>query len=497
MNKAYRTLWSEARQCFVVAHEKAAARGKPSTTRKALVRAVAAALLVLGAAPALATNLCTGGATTISGTTTPPDNCSLGNNASLTVTGTGKLLAGTNTTGVEVYGVTTTGSIINHGTIAAARTGIRVESNSSIGGGITNTGQITSSDKRGIRVESSILAGSIYNSGTITGGTAGILLESETTLGGGITNSGTIQGGSAGIMIFSSTLMGKIVNHGSILTDSTGDAAALFIRSSSVVGGLVNDGTIDGRPKGILLAFSSTLTGGLTNSGTIAGSEYAIYVDSSSLDSIVITGNDTAKFIGEVYAPATPVTVAGGATYTLDNGNHFQVQIFTNQGTLKIGAGSEATISGDFTLANTGTFSPAVADSGYGRISVSGAVALGGTLAVDAAGLTAANTYNGTVAGVIYGGSSRTGTFATVTDNSLLFDFTPVYKTDGFDLTFGGSSPGGVLAAVNATGNSPARGAAAALDAIIADNPGGPIATLFLPFSTQQQVSDAVSQTLP
>jgi branched-subunit amino acid ABC-type transport system permease component len=48
MNKIYRTVWSDARQAFIVASEAAKARGKPSTTRKAVARAVASALLALG-----------------------------------------------------------------------------------------------------------------------------------------------------------------------------------------------------------------------------------------------------------------------------------------------------------------------------------------------------------------------------------------------------------------------------------------------------------------
>ena len=57
MNKGYRVVWSAARQALVVAHENAAARGKPSSTRKAAGRAILSALLAAGCGQALATDL--------------------------------------------------------------------------------------------------------------------------------------------------------------------------------------------------------------------------------------------------------------------------------------------------------------------------------------------------------------------------------------------------------------------------------------------------------
>jgi hypothetical protein len=51
MNKTHRPIWSESHQTDSVAHEKAAAHGQPSSTRKAvLTHAVTYALLALGAA---------------------------------------------------------------------------------------------------------------------------------------------------------------------------------------------------------------------------------------------------------------------------------------------------------------------------------------------------------------------------------------------------------------------------------------------------------------
>ena len=58
----------------------------------------------------------------------------------------------------------------------------------------------------------------------------------------------------------------------------------------------------------------------------------------------------------------------------------------------------------------------------------------------------------------------------------------------------GGSGGGGVAGIMQGT---PALGAGRALDRIFSDDPGGTIAALFMPLTTEQQVTDAVNQTLP
>lgn len=55
MNRIYRTVWNDARQCMVVAIETTRSRSKTST-RKIIVEAVAWAILALGAGQAMATN---------------------------------------------------------------------------------------------------------------------------------------------------------------------------------------------------------------------------------------------------------------------------------------------------------------------------------------------------------------------------------------------------------------------------------------------------------
>lgn len=91
MNKTYRIIWSETHQAFVVANEKAATRGKPSSTRKAVAQAVVAALLALAAPAALAGTSCPGlgGAITVTGA--DDQTCDLVTGDSLTVNLGGRL----------------------------------------------------------------------------------------------------------------------------------------------------------------------------------------------------------------------------------------------------------------------------------------------------------------------------------------------------------------------------------------------------------------------
>ena len=98
------------------------------------------------------------------------------------------------------------------------------------------------------------------------------------------------------------------------------------------------------------------------------------------------------------------------------------------------------------------------------------------------------------------------GNFASVTDNSALFNFVPAYGRNGMNLTIQTASKTGVEEAVNSVGNQTALGAARAFDQIIENGgtvkvPGTPqmsdVITRLGQQSTQQGVSDLVNQTLP
>ncbi|MGA2127268.1 MAG: hypothetical protein ABSG76_14070, partial [Xanthobacteraceae bacterium] len=155
--------------------------------------------------------------------------------------------------GVKVNGGTFNGSIINTGTIST-----------SAGGGSAN----------GIWVFGAVLTGGINNSGIILApsGAGGILISNVTSsVGGGITNAGTITSTQGqGIQFFTvSTFTGGITNTGTI----TSHSSSIRVRSvSSFSGG--NSGTMVVGKTGILVGSSPTklvsfFAGGITNSGII------------------------------------------------------------------------------------------------------------------------------------------------------------------------------------------------------------------------------------
>ena len=539
MNRMHRVVWSESRKAFIVAGENAQAKGKPSSTRKAVASAVVMALAALASESAMAIAPPTCGALvgsiyTISASQT--SNCYLDSGHSLVVTSNGSIL--NNSTAVRLRSGVITGGITNSGTISGGNSvGIGVYGSSTVSGGITNSGTIIGSSD-GIYLATNSTVNGITNSatGTISGGNTGILIQLGSSVSGGITNSGTVFGGNAGITISRTGSVGGITNSGTI--SGAGYAGIMLGTTSHITGGITNQSrgvisgasgislwshaTVDyinnsgnitgnsvvfgGVGAGIGIFSSSTVSGGITNSGTISGVTHAIYVDgTSTLSGLTITGNNTAKFIGDVYAPATPVTVASGATYTMDNGNLFTVSSFTNAGTLGVAAGGTGTITGNYTQLSTGTFQTyATSTSSYGKLVVNGTASLP----------SAANIYvyvnpNNTLAvgqilvGVIKATSLTSSNFY-VTDNSTKFNFTAALDAsipNQIDLTVKQGLT--AVGSANAADNTPGLGAAIVLDSLqnfCSTSPTSAICSVLTSFgnlSTTQAQSAAITQLLP
>jgi outer membrane autotransporter protein len=119
---------------------------------------------------------------------------------------------------------------------------------------------------------------------------------------------------------------------------------------------------------------------------------------------------------------------------------------------------------------------------------------LGGTLYVDVAGgntLAAGNNLPSVVQA-----SAVNGTFATVSDNSTLFNFTASYSATAVNLQAFAAAR--AVDAVAGGGNPSASGAATVLDRIFSSSPNGAISTAFQGITGgNQAVSNAVSQSLP
>lgn len=165
----------------------------------------------------------------------------------------------------DIGTVTSSGVIVNDGTINIASGGVITTSGAftnngvidSIGGTITNSGPFNN-------------FGDLTSSGTITNGPTGVIQSSgKLTSSGVITSSGAIQVDKTGMLISTGVLTNSlnIVNEGSIMT------SGIFTNSGPVmnIGDITNQG---------LLTNSNTITnsgnifnlcgGSITNSGTIA-----------------------------------------------------------------------------------------------------------------------------------------------------------------------------------------------------------------------------------
>ncbi len=310
------------------------------------------------------------------------------------------------------------GTIINQGAIYGNQTGIQFMAGTTLTGGVSNIGVINGVAGSGIRMVNAQLNGGLVNSGTISGSANGVYVD-PSVINGGITNSGLMQGSSN---------------------------AGFLLQTSVINGGMFNlaGGTINGAQHGVQAINGSVINGGLTTAGLISGGAYAVYVDgASTLSNIVVTGNNTASFGGAVYAPNTPVTVAGGAAYNLNS--NFEVSSFNNQGTLiaPVASAATPTIVGNLTLGSSGTFSPTVASqSDYTHLTVSGNVSLGGVLSVNAATISGSLTAGSTLAGIITG-NSVSGSFGSYNDNSVLYDLAPVYSGTALGLTIANATASG------------------------------------------------------
>ena len=430
--------------------------------------------------------------------------------------------------GIKIQGAGSVDAITNNpgGTISGGSRGIYV-SYGTISGAITNNGLIQGLAGNAIYIYSGSV-GSINNttSGKISG-SSGIVLNMG-TVSGGITNSGTISGVNStgtygeGIELYTnSTVSGGITNSGmisgkqhgiSIIGNSSGALG------STVRGGIANSGTISGGTTGIRVISSSSVSGGITNSGTISGSSYAINVASGGTISggITIAGNNTASFIGQVYAPGTPVTVAAGAAYTMNDGNLFTItgSTFTNNGNLGVAPSGTGTITGDYTQSAAGIFQANVIAQmeGISHYASAGKLLVNGTANLTSNAKIYVNVTNDTnlilnqiITGVITANTLHNSTFV-VTDSSSKFDFLAYLDANNANMidlkviAQGGTS---ILTNVQIAGNHPDEGAARVLDDSTKfenSQKGQDLQTFIqnnLTNGTAQQISDNVKKTLP
>ena len=261
--------------------------------------------------------------------------------------------------------------------------------------------------------------------------------------------------------------------------------------TTSTIQGVISDGTSSG-------SLVKTNTGKLVLSGanTYTGQT------SVAAGTLALTGASTL-------AHSSGVNVASGATLDLSAVSSQSIGTLSGGGTLALGTNTltsstlnlgtdTLTVQGN--LANTGKLNTSVAsNSNYGKVSATGTVHLDGTLAVNVVGSPA---LSGSLNSIVHANNGVSGTFSQVTDNSVLFDFAPIYRQNDVDLNISATSQSSqsstsVTGIVRSHNNTPATPAAQVLDANFASSPNGELASVFRPLTSEEQVNSAVTQTLP
>jgi len=513
---------------------------------------------------ARAADVCGAGTTTISSAQAGTDNCTLNAGESVDITGAGSIpFTGANPS-IEVANGVTAGSITNAGTastVSANESAILIRTNGTLTNGIVNNGTISSGDGSGITFASSgsITANGITNASgaDITVDVSGIVLNSNSSVTGGITNAGTITAngvdGNHGISLFgTSTVAGGITNSGTI--DTSAGGIHLGGAASVTSGGITNSGTITSTD-GIVISFTTTVTGSVNNSGIITASDVGVLVTNGSADGIVnqaggiITGGSNSIEIVSATAPVT-VTNAGlldgnvqledgtlnlnGASARVDgtingvgsstvnvNGdfttegtlsvgtlavaaageltldNNVTASSFTNAGTVAIADGATRTVTGDYSQTGSGLLQiGATSDSSFGKLSVSGTADFSASDALHVTVGAGDSLANGDQLDDVVQAGTLTASGVTVTDNSALLAFEGVIDGNTIDLEV--ASTRSIETIVNSGGNG--GGAGAVLDDIIDEGASGDMQNIvdsLNALGTDQEVNAAVQKLLP
>lgn len=499
MNKAFSIVWSFTRNTFVVADEHANLHGKRSGGALKLA-GVVLALTTAGTVQAVPA-ICGAGDNTISGNESY--SCYLYGNDSLTVSESGNITTANES---AVFSDSGFGSISNAGIIR-------------------NTSGTYYLDGSGIYLQASGSSISNLAGATIEGSFVGITLDGlmQTVTLDSLDNAGTITGG-IGILATGDVDIDTIVNSGTISGIGI-DGVGIGIDTGTTIDSVSNSGTINGTLVGIQVYDSAI--GSIDNSGTISGTQYAISdLSFSGISAINITGN-TARLVGDVDAGNSLFTLRSGAVFSSENAiavDRFVIENsatlkmgaglstsgtmddgivaftgFSNAGTLSLAAGVTGTIYGDYDQASSGALKIGVADdNAYGKLVVDGTATLlsNAKIMVDVSNPGYAFTAS-TLNDVLSANNLISdGTFA-VSDNSLLFNFGAVKDGNTVDLTLAKAESAGVLDSVINTGNNPAQEAAQVLDNALAVDPTGELASNFIGLTSEQEVSNAVTSTLP
>lgn len=271
---------------------------------------------------------------------------------------------------------------------------------------------------------------------------------------------------------------------------------------------LLNAGRIDALTG--LLAESNSGAVDITNSGVLTTSGVGIQVNSASTGSVINSGTIASAGTSFMVGTGTAVDVenlSGGlALGNLQLGN---LANFLNSGDLVLKQGASlsnyttggsvvsSSVGGNFTQSASGSLDIAAASAAsYSTLAVGGTANLGGTLKVDVK----SSYTGGDLTDVITATGGITDTGLRVTDNSLRYVFSTLFRANGMDLVVRDTGMSTISSAVSP--QSPgALGAAAVWDGLLANGTGSAELNQALQEIVASQdvgeVNGKVQQTLP
>lgn len=250
-----------------------------------------------------------------------------------------------------------------------------------------------------------------------------------------------------------------------------------------------NAGRITGQPSAVSVTDThSNNSSTITNTGTLAGTEFSV-TRTTTGHAVNINNNNGGQLIGGINA--SQLRAYDGSTVTLKS--NVSLSDIRNTGGV-----ATAQLSSSYTGESGSTLRIAIASpSAYSYLSAPSTNQEGGTLDVDVKA--DSGIANGNEFYVVRGTTSHSGQFDAITDNSALFNFTQ-RAAEGVSATGLGIYINAVrvLTAEQATRNRSnfvGVGAARVLDSGASGLSG--VVSALGALSTEQAVSDAITQTLP
>lgn len=439
---------------------------------------------------------------------------SLTNRGSVTVAGGRGLYADGGSASLTPVSV----SITNLGSVHAYQAGARaIDYNGTAV--IDNRGSVRSTTRQGLIAWSANGGAQISNSGTVVADHYDAVVAAGTGGNVTVTNSGSITANRNlnlsqvspdfhGISAYSDGI-GNVTttNTASGVINAAWDAGMAGASAQGTIS-LLNAGRINALTG--LLAESNSGTVSVTNSGTLNTTSTGIQVNSASAGEVVNRGTlvsaNTAFLVG--YGVAVDVDNRSGALAIggLQLGN---LSNFSNSGNLVLKQGASLTdyatggsvlassVGGNFTQNASGSLNIATASvASYSTLAVGGTANLGGTLNVDVK----SSYTGGDLTDVITATGGITDNGLRVTDNSLRYAFSTLFRANGMDLVVRDTGMSTISSAVSPEAPG-ALGAAAVWDDLLANGTGSAELNQALQeivaSENAGEVTSKVQQTLP